>query len=115
MFFFLAVHLLPDSHFILTMSPDEQEHPEMHMLLVPVVPSLLTPQAGCSPPFDLSTFPVFLGCLEPFDPYKSDTILVYPEGSTRGTPLPESPLLKSCILFLGRSWYPTQSSPTLSR
>lgn len=85
LFFFLAVHLLPGPPFILAMSPDKQEHPEMRVLLVPDVPSLLTPQAGCSPPFDLSPFLVCLGCLEPFDPYTSDTILVYPEGSTGST------------------------------
>lgn len=81
LFFFLAVHLLPGPHFILAMSPDKQEHPEMHVLLVPGVPSLLIPQAECSLSFDLSTFMV-----EPFDPYTSDSILLYPERSTGGTP-----------------------------
>lgn len=63
------------------MSPDKQEHPEMHVLLVPGVLSLLIPQVECSLPFDLSTFMV-----EPFDPYTSDSILLYPERSTRDTP-----------------------------
>lgn len=89
----------------------------MHVLLVPeALTSLLIPQAGCS--LCHLAFPhsqYVLAVWSHLTPIPLISFWLIPRALLGTTQLLESPLLKSCVLFLGRSWYPTQSSPTLSR